>query len=39
MRRENGQEIVLPFSYGAAKDGASLGQNIVLKAGDTIVVP
>lgn len=39
LRRENGKEVVLPFRYSAARDGDSLGQNIMLRSGDVVVVP
>lgn len=39
LRRENGEEIVLPFSYSAVKAGTNLGQNILLKSNDVVVVP
>jgi polysaccharide export outer membrane protein len=38
-RRKNGKEIVLPFSYSAAKQGQNSPQNVILQSGDTIVVP
>ncbi len=39
LRRENGDEIVFPFSYSAVKRGQNLDQNILLKSGDVVVVP
>lgn len=39
LRRENGKEVVLPFRYSAARNGDSLGQNIMLRSGDVVVVP
>lgn len=38
-RRQNGREVVLPFSYSAAKQGENSPQNVILQSGDTIVVP
>lgn len=39
LRRVNGTETATPFKYGQVEDGEHLGQNIVLKAGDVVVVP
>ena len=39
MRSEGGRQVTLPFDYTAVIKGAKLQQNIVLKPGDTIVVP
>lgn len=39
LRTENGQQNKLPFNYDQAIKGTSPEQNIVLKPGDTIVVP
>jgi polysaccharide biosynthesis/export protein len=39
LRKENGKEVVLPFRYADVKKGVNLGQNILLKAGDVVVVP
>lgn len=39
LRTENGQQSKLPFNYKEAIKGNSPEQNIVLKPGDTIVVP
>lgn len=38
-RRQNGREVVLPFSYSAAKQGQNSPQNVILQSGDTIIVP
>lgn len=38
-RRQNGREVVLPFSYSAASRGGDSAQNIILRSGDTVVVP
>jgi Periplasmic protein involved in polysaccharide export len=39
FRREGGKEIVLPFEYAAVKRGDKLEQNVILRGGDTVVVP
>ncbi|MGH6635077.1 MAG: polysaccharide biosynthesis/export family protein [Gammaproteobacteria bacterium] len=39
LRREGGQEIVLPFEYADVKKGKNLEQNVILQGGDTVVVP
>ncbi|MGR9106905.1 MAG: polysaccharide biosynthesis/export family protein [Gammaproteobacteria bacterium] len=40
LRREpDGQSKSLPFDYGEVEDGENIESNIVLQAGDTIVVP
>jgi len=39
LRREGDQEIVLPFEYADVKKGQNLEQNVILKGGDTVVVP
>lgn len=39
MRKENGKEVVFPFRYSDVKKGVNLGQNILLKGGDVVVVP
>lgn len=40
MRTEpNGKQTVMPFNYSDVAKGKSLSQNIVLKPGDTVVVP
>jgi polysaccharide export outer membrane protein len=38
LRRENGQDIVLPFDYSEVKKGRQLEMNIELKSGDVVVV-
>lgn len=38
LRRENGEQTAIAFEYGAAERG-DLKQNIVLKAGDIVLVP
>ncbi len=39
LRREGGQLKAIPFDYGDIEKGRNLEQNIVLKAGDVVVVP
>ena len=39
LRTENGAQTKLPFNYKEVIKGNSTDQNIVLKPGDTIVVP
>lgn len=38
-RSEQGSQIAIPFRYGDVESGRKLEQNILLRAGDTIVVP
>ena len=39
LRQENGKQAKLPFNYKEVVGGKNSDQNIMLKAGDTIVVP
>lgn len=39
MRTENGQTLRLKFNYSDVLEGKNLEQNILLKPGDTVVVP
>jgi polysaccharide export outer membrane protein len=39
LRRSNGQQIAIPFNYDSVQSGKKLDQNILLRAGDTVVVP
>lgn len=39
LRREGGALKAIPFDYGEIEKGRNLAQNIVLKAGDVVVVP
>lgn len=39
LREENGTQVKHPFNYKNVVSGKDPGQNVVLKAGDTIVVP
>lgn len=39
LRRINGKQIALSFSYNEVVKGRNLTQNILLESGDTVVVP
>ena len=39
LRREGGTQRSIPFNYSQVEEGESLEQNIVLKAGDAVMVP
>lgn len=39
LRREGNRQIAIPFAYGDIEKGEQLEQNIVLRAGDVVVVP
>ena len=39
LRREGGKQTAIPFAYGDIEKGKGLQQNIVLRAGDVVVVP
>jgi polysaccharide export outer membrane protein len=39
LRRENGRQLAIRFDYTDVERGKALEQNIVLKGGDTVVVP
>jgi len=39
LRTENGKQVKYPFNYKEVTNGKSPEQNIILKAGDTIMVP
>ena len=39
LRIEDGKQQKLPFNYKAVVKGEQMGQNILLKPGDTVVVP
>jgi polysaccharide export outer membrane protein len=39
LRREDGKDTVLHFDYSDVRKGRHLEQNIILRSGDTIVVP
>ena len=38
-RQDNGLTVVLPFNYADILKGKSLTQNVVLRPGDTVIVP
>jgi polysaccharide export outer membrane protein len=38
-RSADGQQVALPFDYDAVVHGHDLSQNIILRAGDVVVVP
>lgn len=38
-RGEQGSQIAIPFKYSDVQKGEKLDQNIVLRAGDTVIVP
>jgi polysaccharide biosynthesis/export protein len=39
IRREAGKQIIIPFRYGEVRRGINMDQNIILRAGDTVMVP
>jgi len=39
LRAENGQQVRIPFNYKEVVHGVKPEQNILLKPGDTIIVP
>lgn len=39
LRRDGGKQTAIPFAYGDIEKGEDLEQNIVLKAGDVVIVP
>ena len=39
LRREGGRQVAIPFAYGDIEKGEKLEQNILLRAGDVVVVP
>jgi polysaccharide export outer membrane protein len=39
LRQQDNKIIKIPFNYGQVEKGKSLEQNILLKAGDVVVVP
>src|ERR1051325_2173762 len=39
LRKQGGKEQVIPFDYAQVKKGRALEQNILLQAGDVIMVP
>jgi polysaccharide export outer membrane protein len=39
LRREDGRQTAISFAYGDIEKGENLEQNVVLRAGDVVVVP
>jgi polysaccharide export outer membrane protein len=39
LRRSGGEQVAIPFDFSEVEDGKELQQNIILQAGDVIVVP
>jgi polysaccharide biosynthesis/export protein len=39
LRRSSGTQIAIPFKYSDVAEGRKLEQNILLRAGDTVIVP
>lgn len=39
LRHENDKDVVLEFDYGDVEDGEALDTNVILRPGDTVVVP
>jgi polysaccharide export outer membrane protein len=39
VRNDNGRQLTFPFNYDDLKNRKNLAQNIVLKPGDTVIVP
>jgi polysaccharide export outer membrane protein len=39
LRRQDGRQVALPFSYNDVVRGKNLDQNILLQSGDVVVVP
>ncbi len=39
IRREDGREVIHKFNFGEVRKGENLGQNIVLRTDDVVVVP
>jgi polysaccharide biosynthesis/export protein len=39
LRRDGGRQTAIPFAYGDVEKGEKLEQNIILRAGDVVVVP
>lgn len=39
LRRENGRQVALKFDYTDVEKGKALDTNVLLKSGDTVVVP
>ena len=39
LRRDAGKQTAIPFAYGDVEKGENLEQNIILRAGDVVLVP
>ena len=39
IRHEGGQETIVPFNYEALVNGQNVQQNVLVKPGDTIIIP
>ena len=39
VRHEDGRETIAPFNYEALVNGQNLSQNVLVKPGDTIIIP
>ncbi|MGO9633166.1 MAG: polysaccharide biosynthesis/export family protein [Steroidobacteraceae bacterium] len=39
LRRDGDRQVSIPFRYGDVEHGRKLNQNILLRSGDTVVVP
>ena len=39
LRRDGSKQVSIPFRYEDIEHGRNLDQNILLKSGDTVVVP
>ncbi len=39
LRRDGGRQISIPFNFGEVRRGVRMEQNILLRAGDTVLVP
>ena len=39
IRREGGKQTIIPFRYGEVRRGVNMDQNVILRAGDTVMVP
>jgi polysaccharide export outer membrane protein len=39
VRQDRGGQVVIPVNYKKLEDGKDISQNVVLRPGDTVVVP
>ena len=39
IRREAGKQVIIPFKFGEVRRGVNMDQNLILRAGDTVMVP